>query len=345
LADFIEDEEVASLFRRVTESWILYPHRITDKKERKKVVRTFRNARTLEDLLEIQQHLDRQTNGQMMGDRRSFPILCFLHVAMKKLFIERHVKPLIDRDQFWLLNKIPIAVNGDDGLISIPSNLVEKYFEFMDEFWEINRLKTYVSTEFCSFNSQFFFRDGKGIPLFRWNLAMRRNKFGAKGLDPRVWNSIVQSLPKKYHSAIWQEFYFNWKDILCDCSKRGGNWFLPLCYGGAGLEPGGLETSITNRQKFAIHLVNSMIGSSDAPQFMTRVKKCGVNFRGYLTSREKIYSGRSRKFQRKEGVLAQEKRLGTFKEVFSDSRLKFHRLPKRYLGRQPPIFRDLGLYF
>ncbi len=269
----------------------------------------------------------RQTNGQLMGDRRSFPILCLLHSAVKINYLESRGITY----QTWR----HFAVNGDDGIIVIPRRLVEDYFNFADEFWELNRLKTYVSRNLISFNSQFFQKRGllsKQVPIIRWNLIINNNKNGGKGHDPRVWNVVRECAPPVYEEFLFREFLKNWKDKLQECSKNGCNWFLPLSVGGAGLKTR-KPFRITGRQYFAIAETRRRIGTEKGCPFQTRVRPTRTTLLNE-GSEHLVLRGTKLLSKKSLGDL-QVPRPGAVKSCHQDMVMHFRKLPMRYSGRVP----------
>jgi hypothetical protein len=185
----------------------------------------------------------KQTNSQLMGDRRSFPILCIIHLAAKNLFFEQIKFP--KRLRF-------IRLNGDDGVILLPRLFIEHYFSFMNELWEINRMKTYVHPTLFSFNSQLWnINTGGRVSLLRFNIVDALDKFGEQSRDPTVWNAVLGDCPEWAARKMWSYFIGNphWRTLLG--GRGGGNWFLPHVAGGWGLrKPPGLEIFFSPRQKF-----------------------------------------------------------------------------------------------
>jgi hypothetical protein len=168
----------------------------------------------------------RQRNGQMMGDRRSFPLLCIIHVAAKLAFCKKYG-----------INTF-IRVNGDDGIIILPKVLVDHYFLWMSNLWKINQMKTYVSKRFFSYNSQLWdLNKDSQVPMIRFNILDAIDKFGNNSSDPRLWNKVAEDTPESMHGRLWEFFVGNphWRRTLGVLGKRGNNWFLPEIVGGVGL--------------------------------------------------------------------------------------------------------------
>jgi hypothetical protein len=219
-----------------------------------------------------------QTTGQLMGDRRSFPLLCLIHAGTKRLFLERKGVPRENQCFF---------VNGDDGVIVLPRDWVQEYFTFVNELWELNPLKSYVHERIFSFNSTFF-QLGKGqLPIFRWNLISAFATRGGKTIDPTCWNEVAESAPG-YADELWKFFIGSpaWRETLAYLDRRanGNNWFVPRVCGGYGLRRftetdlgegfkarKDLEVHLHPNQARAILQTILCFGSGhDAPDFQTR---------------------------------------------------------------------------
>jgi hypothetical protein len=204
------------------------------------------------------------TTGQPMGDRRSFPLLCYIHYLTKKAFLRKH--DLLDVRRF--------SINGDDGVIVLPSCLVSEYKKWMSSLWELNEIKTWVDGEIFSFNSQsYLFRGGvvKMLEKFRWNLVLKISKYGENLSDPGVWDIIRDSCPSEYQVEVWKDFCFHWKKPLKKLTRGGNNYFLPRVCGGLGLTPpDGLIYSVTPRQYLAVKMADQALARGNFPKFRTR---------------------------------------------------------------------------
>jgi hypothetical protein len=273
-----------------------------------------------------------QLNGQLMGDRRSFPLLCLIHLIWKIIFLEENdllVKWMPKWEQYFRLDQI-ILINGDDGLIGLPERLVPAYLDWMNQLWTMNPLKTFIRRDLASFNSQLW-RMGpqvRKVGLFRWNLIYRIDKYGDESQDPRVWNDILED-SAGFADELWPLFVRSWKPIFDYLEKRdpGHNWFLPLSVGGFGLEAH-KEFVVTPRQNAAIRQCEAYLGKPRAPPCATRVAKVG---------------GRNRFLCRWTWSMMRERwgwdhqvrepRPGNFKEAVM-SKLMIGRLPKSRTGNQ-----------
>ncbi len=190
-----------------------------------------------------------QLNGQAMGDRRSFVLLCRIHYAVKNRFCTRFRLPKA------------FAINGDDGLILLPRDLVDPYFSFVEELWEINRLKTYISSRVFSFNSQFYyFPSFSRVGIVRYSLMRGQDKFGNESQDPRVFNTVLQTNRILSENSLFLEFHRHWEKRLKKLTRHGNNYFLPLCCGGLGLHPPRDRVWTTTRaQRHAIIMADARL--------------------------------------------------------------------------------------
>jgi len=207
--------------------------------------------------------------GQLMGDRRSFPILCAIHRSAKHAFLHSFgfTKDL------WF-----VRVNGDDGVILLPRGYVKAYFDWMGNLWKLNMNKTYVSNKVFSFNSVLWMvESGKKVDLIRHKLIDRFDKFGEKISNPIVWNRVADSIKNQsseVQKKVWSYFAATWRDILRKVSDNGtNNWFLPLAAGGLGLtKPKGLEFKVTLLQKGAVKFAHDHIDEPTERRIASRIE-------------------------------------------------------------------------
>jgi hypothetical protein len=321
LSWLVADEAAAWLFRKTWTSYIYYKRAKHQKHDPITVLKDFLEGKCF-----------RQVNGQMMGDRRSFPILCLLHMAMKLLFLVREVYPTFPKDRQELCNLQFFAVNGDDGVILLPEEMVPNYFRWMNQFWEINELKSYVSATHLSFNSQFWYYDGtraRQAGIFRWNLCLNNDKNGRKGEDPTVWNKVCEDTPQCFQKELFHEFLKHWSKEMAKPASYGCNWFLPHIVGGVGLTPPhGWEYKVTPRQNYAIAKARECLVTGEMPPLRTKKVKIGYQIR------DRIIDAGPRRFQKKpEGY--QEPTTGCFKSGDLKTILRYPRLPDQFVGRVP----------
>ena len=107
-----------------------------------------------------------QTFGQMMGDIKSFPVLCLINLSLWNLVNENktvsvHTQrtcPLTD-SIYIEVEKIspPCLINGDDFLAYCPRTVIEKWFEKVTEFDLVASIgKTHESPNVAQINSTNF---------------------------------------------------------------------------------------------------------------------------------------------------------------------------------------------
>lgn len=212
-----------------------------------------------------------QINGQPMGDRRSFPQLCLIHYMTKVMFYKKH--------KLWkwirMCKNTSILINGDDGVAVVPKQLVDSYMEFMDQLWNLNRLKTWVSDDTLSINSEYYHYlrgDCIKIPIIRWNLAYNIDKNGERSQDPsHCWNTLMEDAPDYSHNMLKRLFLREWKPELDFLKKRSPNlnYHLPMVCGGLGMKWSG-DFKVTPRQYAAVAMVERYIGGNKIPPCATR---------------------------------------------------------------------------
>lgn len=187
-----------------------------------------------------------QVTGQMMGARYSFVLLCKMHYAWKKLFL-CNMKYIAEDQVFF--------INGDDGVACLKNKEhVELYKAWMSMLWSLNKMKTYVSRHYLSFNSAIrLTSNGEEVPLVRWNIIRGIDKFGDHSKDPSLFNLLAKDGKGLIPEAdLWRFFIGvpHWRDVLNKLdndSERTSNWFLPKALGGYGIEREA-SFAITKRQ-------------------------------------------------------------------------------------------------
>lgn len=215
-----------------------------------------------------------QTNSQLMGDRKSFAQLTVIHMAVKLAWIRGMAEELgLSFDRL----KECFHVNGDDGLILIPKRMVDRYMRFMGNLWNLNRIKTQVSTTIFSLNSRLFC-DRRGVayevPCVRWNIINRVGRTGELMLNPVVWNELNRSLHGVASLRIWNYFHKKWKNVLdLLTSRNGNNYFVPHIAGGLGLYPSpAISYEITPQQNALIVETQKLVNvEGRMPRWATRV--------------------------------------------------------------------------
>lgn len=263
-----------------------------------------------------------QTGAQLMGDRRSFVILTVLHLSVKLEFLHTHGLSGLP---------VPLAVNGDDGIIAIPRDLVPSYFRWVSNFWKLNPLKTFVQRNFISFNSTTYqIRNGllTAIPLLRWNLCRR---WGVENnQDPRIWNEIARSA-QEFAPLCKGAFLQGWAPVLNHLRKYSPDlcYQAPLCCGGLGLK--GFGGYMSGKQHAVNRSTEKLLYSCKEPPWGTKVvgavKQPGRQ-RLVLPWTRKVFVPRTVKYQ------GTNRFPGTFKRrTESNCRLRVSPLPA---GWSPP---------
>ncbi len=273
-----------------------------------------------------------QMNGQLMGDRRSFPILCLIHLLWKRIFIEEHELLTVHSsvvDQYFKLKEI-ILINGDDGVIGIPLRLKQDYLDWMSLLWSMNPLKTFEGRSKLSFNSKLWKyselrKECYPVPLIRWNLIHRIDKFGDQSMNPQIWNDVKLDAPELFQPYLFRIFVKHWKVRFkyLDDFDPGHNWFLPLSCGGLGLEPPhGWSFRISGRQWSGVRECEQSLGLEKIPAVATRV----AIHRDQRPRFSKIISPYPKKWGWASGI--REPRPGNFKNPCNQTKLMMGKLPK-----------------
>jgi hypothetical protein len=179
-----------------------------------------------------------QTNEQLMGDIKSFPLLCLLNYA---LWFETNNR----------IGSPPCLVNGDDFLAYAPKSVIDIWMELTKKFsFQLSVGKTYVSKDTAVINSTMFFMKEKISQIFphRLNLVFRLPR--DRPIGP-ILDRVIIDQPNHY-SLINLAIKYNKRTIseMSLCSKI--NWFLPPSLGGLGIP--GYCKNITRLQKQIIYL-------------------------------------------------------------------------------------------
>lgn len=231
------------------------------------------------DYPDLEETVD-QRNSQLMGDRRSFAQLTVIHIATKRAWMRGMCDELekdyaTERGEFFTDLFDAFHVNGDDGLIIIPERYLDRYMEFMGRLWELNPIKTQVSTVFFSLNSRMFM-DRRGFafepPFIRWNIIDRVSRTGSERMvNPKVWNELFNSMHSDCSKELWDFFHVKWKDTLDHLCRFGNNYFLPEMAGGLGMRPPPcIEVKVTPQQNATIIATYKLLGKpSRPPKWMT----------------------------------------------------------------------------
>jgi len=115
-----------------------------------------------------------QTFGQMMGDIKSFPVLCLINLSLWNLVNkgesviskEEKICPLTG-DKTLVFDKIspPCLINGDDFLAYCPRRVIDEWFSKVQEFDLVASIgKTHESKEIAQINSiNFSYNKNTGV--------------------------------------------------------------------------------------------------------------------------------------------------------------------------------------
>ena len=194
-----------------------------------------------------------QTMGQLMGDIKSFPVLCMINLALWNLvnenkkvkIIREHEETIVSKKSYKVeyLNP-PCLINGDDFLAYAPRRIVEKWFNLVSEFdLKASVGKTYVSKKVAQINSTNFVYNGGSV-------------FKVKAIPVHAVMSIPKDRPvtQSINYAIEHDKEFCFNRLLFYNKPRinqvtgGGliNLCLPIELGGLGVEK--KPKNITARQ-------------------------------------------------------------------------------------------------
>lgn len=112
-----------------------------------------------------------QTFGQMMGDIKSFPVLCLINLSLWNLVNEnknvkhlsRRTCPLTDMEYVDIQEiEPPCLINGDDFLAYCPRRIIDKWFDKVNEFDLVASIgKTHESFNVAQINSTNFIYNKK----------------------------------------------------------------------------------------------------------------------------------------------------------------------------------------
>jgi hypothetical protein len=179
-----------------------------------------------------------QTFGQMMGDIKSFPVLCILNLALweeasggsitiwdkvEGLFCTSRTKKKLDS---------PCLVNGDDFLAYAPKDIISKWRELLIQYnFEESIGKSYVSKEVAVINSQpFYFRKGS-MEIVKFPYMNLCTKLPNDVPIDQSFNLVIQDFPTLYNRVLlYNRSSINW------CTMDGLlNLNIPQILGGVGV--------------------------------------------------------------------------------------------------------------
>jgi hypothetical protein len=194
-----------------------------------------------------------QTFGQMMGDIKSFPVLCCINLALWNLVNDNQVRsrmlssqcPLTDIKSFSKVSlAAPCLINGDDFLAYCPRSIAEKWFANVKEFDLVASLgKTYTSPTVAQINSTNFMLNGDGVVL-KIN-ALPLHAVLSIPRDRPVEQSINYAI--EHRSELLNRLIFFNKERIRQVTGNGLiNLCLPVHLGGLGVKA--TPHHITTRQ-------------------------------------------------------------------------------------------------
>lgn len=181
-----------------------------------------------------------QTYEQLMGDIKSFPVLCYLNAALWQSVCGSHTfvrtNELISHKQV-VVEKVPSPcyVNGDDFLALAPKTFIDTWFDRALKFsFQVSKGKTYVSSFFAQINSRTFLVSPINgvtvckIPYINLSLRLPKDKPIAGTI-----NEITKDFPGLLKLALNHN-----KKTIMNCTKDGlVNLFIPEKLGGIGVIP------------------------------------------------------------------------------------------------------------
>jgi hypothetical protein len=214
-------------------------------------------------LIMMDDQLETQKWGQLMGSIISFPILCVVNAAICRMAIE------YSRGVAARLEDLPLLVNGDDCVFPVSP----LGYQFWGEVGKMAGLspsvgKVYFSKDFLNINStnyQYTEPSGDGelstyVPLFTETqavnlgllFALKRSGGAERSMNDKTvetvvgdgWDSLgarhtmlMEHSPSVTRYRVHREFLKRNSKALTLASDRGLPWYVPTCYGGLGLKP------------------------------------------------------------------------------------------------------------
>jgi hypothetical protein len=195
-----------------------------------------------------------QTFGQMMGDVKSFPVLCFLNLSLWSSVCDNR-RVIVGK----LKIEPPCLVNGDDFLAFAPLKYVTRYLEKAKQFgFTMSLGKTYISKRVAVINSRPFFVNFKSlksiesVPVELHLLNVVQNQQQDLPFEGNI--DLITDLckPKERRLMFSKFILFNKSKITT--MTRGGklNLFIPRILGGIGaILRDGMVTKVSYGQKWA----------------------------------------------------------------------------------------------
>lgn len=183
-----------------------------------------------------------QTFGQMMGDIKSFPVLCAINLSLWNLVNDSVQKVSWETSEIEILGtrkmdkkklNPPCLVNGDDFLAYAPRRIIDRWFELVNEFDLTASIgKTYVSTHVAQINSTNFLLKGDRVQKIKSIPMHAVQKITADRPVDQIINYAIEHNPNLLNRLI----FFNQKRIN---EVTGGgliNLCLPKELGGIGVK-------------------------------------------------------------------------------------------------------------
>jgi len=177
-----------------------------------------------------------QTNGQLMGSKLSFIILCIANAVAISLAINPN-----EFDEF-----VEMLINGDDGLFVGSRETYERWAKISSTLGLAPSLgKVYQSKSFCVINSQAFMLGEYGVPV----LVDYPNASGLQKYDARTYTKPKGPFDLSASYSLWMKgfvgavnqneaeklWYATFNYLLTDPSIDSIHWYLPQCFGGLGI--------------------------------------------------------------------------------------------------------------
>lgn len=188
-----------------------------------------------------------QRNGQRMGNRKSFPILCIVNKACYRAACRLYVEELniTPKERAILLQKYydHVIVNGDDILFKCGLRLYEIWSEMVTSVgWAKSPGKNYVCKGFAQINSRNYrIKNNKLERVGYLNLKLvtgfSTKKVGATEADPEC---LGENLNEMVKFCPWSAPAIPKCLIRFDKRYKGTfkpNWYLKPHLGGYGIDP------------------------------------------------------------------------------------------------------------
>jgi len=177
-----------------------------------------------------------QRNGQLMGDKLSFPVLCIANAVALSLTVNPEEYNRND----------PILVNGDDGLFLGQAKEYERWKTIASHLGlEPSIGKVYQSNKFCVINSMLFYYDGTIVRECPYP-----NASGIMTYDARTYNKPKTPLDLAESLQLWLSGFPSSQKISAEMlwyqtmdgilntwwvKKYHIDYHVPQCLGGLGL--------------------------------------------------------------------------------------------------------------